>query len=150
MQFLLVLKICFMDLIHALPIIRRVIIQMTRKMALANAELLLQSYPKIKQRDFVEAWLQAFQRDPRPGYSTYMYQLMNENLSPEEFCSRVHANKGTTSGAAMRAAPLGLLADLELVKKNNMRAGGTNTQYGSRENIGSIRRSLNPLSAPWW
>jgi len=88
------------------------------QMSLANAELLLEkSSEEIKRRDFIQAWMSAFRRDPRLGYSTFMFQLMNENLSPEEFSMRVDSSKGTTSGALMRAAPFGLLDDIDVVKK---------------------------------
>ena len=87
------------------------------QMSLANAELLLKKpAEKICRDDFVLAWNAVFKRDPRQGYSRHMFQLMTEDLAPEDFYSRLDG-KGTTGGAAMRAAPFGLLADLDMLNK---------------------------------
>lgn len=85
--------------------------------SLANGELILQKNPrKITRNDFVNAWLEAFKRDPRQGYSHFMFSLLSGNPSAETFCARMDASKGVTSGAAMGATPLGLPEDTELVK----------------------------------
>src|ERR1700722_6603026 len=76
------------------------------QMSLANAELLLRMpHDKITSRDFVFAWIEAFRCDPRRGYSEFMFDVLSQNPSPEEFCARIDSSRGVTSGAAMRAAP---------------------------------------------
>lgn len=87
------------------------------QMSLANAELLLskENLEEISDYDFVEEWLKAYKRDPRSGYSKHMYQIMNESNTPHDFITLIDPQKGITSGAAMRAAPFGLLSDIEQV-----------------------------------
>lgn len=103
------------------------------QMSLGNAELLLKGDTKsLTQRDFVVAWLEAFRRDPRPGYSKYMFALLSKNPSPEEFVSSINPDLGTAGGAAMRAAPLGLLEDKnEVMRLSRLQARIThNTPAG--------------------
>lgn len=84
----------------------------------ANVELLLKSDPHaITKDDFVAAWLEAFKRDPREGYSKYMYQTLTEVETPQEFYGRIDPSKSMASGAAMSAACFGLLEDMALAKE---------------------------------
>jgi ADP-ribosylglycohydrolase len=57
----------------------------------------------------------AFIRDPRVGYSQFMYKTLSEAKSVDDFKSRSDW-KGMTSGGAMRAAPFGLLPNIEFAK----------------------------------
>ena len=86
------------------------------QMSLANAELLLKKkdLSKITKLDFIRAWQETFKRDPRVGYSKYMYAQMSSDMTPKQFCEKFASNTGTTSGAAMRAAPFGLIEDFNL------------------------------------
>jgi len=89
------------------------------QMALANAELIsarAASLSTITATDFVKAWLEAFKRDPHLGYSKRMWKMMTESKDAAGFINGLDASQGVTSGAAMRAGPLGLLADVEVVK----------------------------------
>lgn len=89
------------------------------QMSLANAELLLRykNMPdKITDDIIISHWLAAFERDPRRGYSEYMYQVMQDAKDPADFKSRIDAKRGTTAGAAMRAAPFGFIDDLQILK----------------------------------
>lgn len=80
------------------------------QMSLANAELLLAG-TALAREDFVARWLDAYKRDPREGYSRHMQKLFTEAVTVEDFISGIDANKGVTSGAAMRAGVFGLLPD---------------------------------------
>ncbi len=88
------------------------------QMSLAHAELLLaaDAPSNLQPDDFIRAWLSAFHRDPRVGYGRYMYRSLRSSKSVEDFCGSVDAARGTTSGAAMRVAPIGLLSDVAEVK----------------------------------
>jgi ADP-ribosylglycohydrolase len=86
------------------------------QMSIANAELLLTGKTSFKDDEFIETWLAAFKRDPRVGYSRYMYQVMNEAQNAADFRVRING-KGDTSGGMMRAGVFGLLADIRAVKK---------------------------------
>lgn len=85
--------------------------------SLGNAELLLKIKPEeITADDFIASWLQVFKREtPRPGYSKYMYKIMCESTTVEEFRLSVDPSKGVTSGGAMGAAVLGVSPDLPTV-----------------------------------
>jgi ADP-ribosylglycohydrolase len=77
------------------------------QMSLAVAEALVSGErwtPLLLASRFVGA----FHRDPREGYAGRFYQFLQEVRSGEEFLERIrpHSDK---SGAAMRAAPLGVL-----------------------------------------
>ena len=90
------------------------------QMSLANAKLLMAfkgDLGAITADDFIKHWLRAFQRDPRHGYSQYMYKVMRESHDTQDFKSRIDPQRGTTGGAAMRSAPFGLITDLSEVKR---------------------------------
>ena len=89
------------------------------QMSLANIEILLARLAQRttpEGRDFVAAWMHAFKRDPRVGYSRKMWQALTESNTTEDFLGRINPLAGTTGGASMRSAPFGLLADIETVK----------------------------------
>lgn len=79
------------------------------QMALAIAELMLAKDPtEWTHADVAGAFVGAFKRDPRTGYSGAFYDVLVKLNGAEDFLStiRPHSPK---SGGAMRAAPLGLL-----------------------------------------
>lgn len=80
--------------------------------AIAVAETVL-SGPVTRER-IAEALVRCYRRDPRQGYSRRMQGLMDRMASGEEYLSRVDAS-GTSNGAAMRGAPIGLLANEDAV-----------------------------------
>lgn len=85
------------------------------QMALAIAELLIErssSLSSLTETDFVEIWLEAFRRDPHVGYSKYMFKVISESQTADEFIDSLDPTLGVTSGAAMRAGPIGLLPDV--------------------------------------
>jgi ADP-ribosylglycohydrolase len=77
------------------------------QMSLAVAELLVDGAawtPLAIACKFVEA----FQRDPRQGYSGQFYEFLRRTREGEEFLRNIRATSDK-SGASMRAAPLGVL-----------------------------------------
>jgi ADP-ribosylglycohydrolase len=87
------------------------------QMSLANLELLLTGRRHFSDDDFVTKWLDAFKRDPHQGYSKYMWKVLSESETATAFRTAINPTGGHTSGAAMRAAPFGLLADIDDVKR---------------------------------
>lgn len=91
------------------------------QMSIANMELLLRNVSvtrdtKISDDDFIARWLGAFHRDPHIGYSEYFYKVMESSETCDDFRSKIDPKVSVAGGAAMRAAPFGLLADIDLVK----------------------------------
>jgi ADP-ribosyl-[dinitrogen reductase] hydrolase len=90
------------------------------QMSLANMEVLL-AHPgktdQLTEDDFVTAWIKAFKRDPHDGYSKYLYQVMTDCQTPADFKAAIDPAHSPASGAAMRAGPFGLLADINEVKR---------------------------------
>src|SRR5258708_4705813 len=77
------------------------------QMSLAVAEALI-SGESWTAEHLAERFVQAFRRDPRPGYSSRMYPILHEVTSGKEFLKLIQP-QNDRSGAAMRAAPLGVL-----------------------------------------
>jgi ADP-ribosylglycohydrolase len=83
------------------------------QMALGIAEHLLEGSQFTKEA-LADRFLNTFRRDERPGYGSGFFNLLQSCESGEELLS--HLRPGSTrSGAAMRVAPIGLLAHKDLV-----------------------------------
>jgi len=100
------------------------------QMTLAIAELLLSGNdwtPLNLSKKFVEA----FKRDPREGYARRFYQFLRQIPDGEAFLAQIKP-ESDKSGAAMRAAPLGVLPDTrEVIEKCKVQAAVThNTPDG--------------------
>ncbi len=100
------------------------------QMSLAIAELIVAEAdwtPFTIASKFVEV----FHRDPRQGYASRFYAFLLETTSGEEFLARIRPHS-TKSGAAMRAAPLGVLPDrTEVIEKCRVQAAVTHhTEIG--------------------
>lgn len=88
------------------------------QMSLGTLELMTEKGADALNPDaLIWQWLKAFKRDPRVGYSQRMYDILTEAKNPDEFRAMLDPTRGHTSGAAMRAGPLGLLNDIDQVKK---------------------------------
>lgn len=99
------------------------------QMSLAIAELMLEGAdwtPYNLAKKFVEC----FHRDPRRGYAPgFQMFLENEAKTPEDFLAKIKPTSDR-SGAAMRAAPLGLIFDIEELKdKCRIQAAMTHDTY---------------------
>lgn len=82
------------------------------QMALANAEVMLRHGREATREDFAEAYVQAFQRDPRLGYAKGFHALLSNVADGAELLAAIRPNSNR-GGAAMRAAPIGLLHNLD-------------------------------------
>jgi ADP-ribosyl-[dinitrogen reductase] hydrolase len=83
------------------------------QMAIAIAELMLSSDEWSPER-LADGFVQAFQRDPRRGYSSRFYELLVNVHSGSELLKVLQPNS-ERNGAAMRAYPIGLYADRQEV-----------------------------------
>ncbi|MBY0551305.1 MAG: ADP-ribosylglycohydrolase family protein [Candidatus Obscuribacterales bacterium] len=84
------------------------------QMSLAVAEVLLSG--DFTRERLAEAFVQAFARDPRKGYAGRFYDFLTTCTSGSDFLARIQPSSDK-SGGAMRALPLGLLPDIEQVKR---------------------------------
>jgi len=100
------------------------------QMSLALAELLIEK-PQWTRFKIAAKFLEVFKRDPRPGYAGGFYHFLKNTQTPQEFLDNIRPDS-TKSGAAMRAAPLGILESIdEVIAKNYLQASIThNTQEG--------------------
>ncbi len=78
------------------------------QMSLAIAELLVDKLPWTAE-NLAAKFVEVFRRDPRTGYASGFYRFLKQVTSGAEFLERIRPNSDK-SGAAMRAAPLGVLA----------------------------------------
>jgi ADP-ribosylglycohydrolase len=100
------------------------------QMSLAVAEALV-SGERWTAENLARRFVEAFHRDPREGYAGAFYAFLQEVRSGEEFLARIRPDSDK-SGAAMRAAPLGVLPTVgEVVDKCRVQAALThNTPDG--------------------
>ena len=85
------------------------------QMSLALAEHMVENRPWTREA-VAESFVSTFHRDPRDGYARGFQKFLESVHSGEEFLERIkpHSDK---SGAAMRAAPLGWIDDVDLLKE---------------------------------
>jgi len=79
------------------------------QMALAIAEFMLSGQP-LTTLNLADAFVDAFKRDPRTGYSAGFYDLLLEVKDGTELLRRLHPHS-SKCGGAMRAPVLGLMTD---------------------------------------
>ncbi|GLZ29979.1 hypothetical protein Lesp02_21690 [Lentzea sp. NBRC 105346] len=77
------------------------------QMTLAIAELLAER-ADWTPRTLADRFVEVFHRDPRAGYAGRFHAFLQETTSGTEFLRRIRPDSDK-SGAAMRAAPIGLL-----------------------------------------
>jgi ADP-ribosylglycohydrolase len=82
------------------------------QMSLAVAECLLDG--GRTKRDFATWFVRAFQRDPRDEYSRGYQAFIESVTDVDDFLARIDPSSDR-NGAAMRATPIGLLADISEV-----------------------------------
>ncbi|WP_433263238.1 ADP-ribosylglycohydrolase family protein [Actinosynnema sp. CS-041913] len=83
------------------------------QMTLALAELMVDGGPWTPEA-IADRFVDAFHRDPRDGYARGFQAFLREVRTGEEFLARIRPDSDK-SGAAMRAAPLGLLPTVDEV-----------------------------------
>jgi ADP-ribosyl-[dinitrogen reductase] hydrolase len=94
------------------------------QMSLAIAEAMLSDL-KWGREFLADKFVESFKRDPRTGYAGRFYDFLKSVEDGADFLARIepHSDK---SGAAMRAPPLGLYADVnEVVKRCRVQAALT-------------------------
>jgi ADP-ribosylglycohydrolase len=77
------------------------------QMSIAIAELLLADAPWTPA-NLADRFVDAFKRDPREGYASSFHAFLVDVSDGADFLARIRADSDK-SGAAMRAAPIGLL-----------------------------------------
>lgn len=82
------------------------------QMSLAVAECLLDG--SFTREDFAEAFVRSFRRDRRDGYARRFQAFLETTVDGTDFIARIQPNS-ERSGAAMRAGPVGLFADISQV-----------------------------------
>jgi ADP-ribosylglycohydrolase len=140
------------------------------QMSLAVAEALVSGEhwtPQNLARRFVEV----FRRDPREGYAGGFYAFLQEVRDGDDFLARIRPDSDK-SGAAMRAAPLGVLPTIgQVVEKCRVQAALTHNtpdgvnaatasalashyflyRLGPKAGLGNFLQGevVGPWSAPW-
>jgi len=84
------------------------------QMAIAISELILENKDWSKL-NIANKFVEVFKRDPRKGYSSRFYNILNKVNSGEELI-KVIVPKSNRNGAAMRSYPIGIYKDLQEVK----------------------------------
>ncbi|CAG0932465.1 hypothetical protein TFLX_02602 [Thermoflexales bacterium] len=94
------------------------------QMSLAIAEVIVADEPWTPEH-LAHKFVQVFQRDPREGYAQGFYHFLHSVKSGEEFLQRIQP-VSDKSGAAMRAAPIGVFKTIEEVcEKSRLQAALT-------------------------
>lgn len=83
------------------------------QMSLAIAEAIVSGQP-WEPRRLAHRFVVAFQRDPREGYASGFYHFLRRMRDGEQFLREIRPDSAK-SGAAMRAAPLGIYPRIEQV-----------------------------------
>ena len=83
------------------------------QMSLAIAETIVSGEP-WKPTVLAHKFVEVFQRDPREGYATGFHHFLLHVRDGEQFLSNIRPTS-EKSGAAMRAAPIGIYPTLSLV-----------------------------------
>lgn len=91
------------------------------QMSLAIAELII-SDDEWTPLNIASRFVDCFQRDPRTGYAGRFYQFLLETTDGQHFLDRI-VPQSDKSGAAMRAMPIGVYADIdEVIEKATIQA----------------------------
>jgi len=89
------------------------------QMTLALAELMLEDKKDWKNNyyhyELAQKFVECFHRDPRRGYAPGFYLFLLNHKNGVDFVHDIR-NNSNRSGAAMRASPIGLIADIEKLK----------------------------------
>ncbi|HEY1011900.1 MAG TPA: ADP-ribosylglycohydrolase family protein [Herpetosiphonaceae bacterium] len=91
------------------------------QMSLAIAEALVSGEPWTPL-NLANRFVEVFRRDPRPGYARHFYDFLRTVRDGKQLMAEI-VPVSDKSGAAMRAAPLGVVADLaELLERAEIQA----------------------------
>ncbi len=100
------------------------------QMSLAIAEVIVSGKPWTPEV-LADQFVLAFNRDPRPGYAGGFYKFLRSVTDGQDFLARIKPDSDK-SGAAMRAAPLGIYQSIEeIIEVSKIQAAVThNTPNG--------------------
>ena len=91
------------------------------QLSIALAEIIIDDID-FTISNIAQKFVEVFQRDPRKGYSRRMYQALSQAKDGREFASLIEPTS-ERSGAAMRAAPLGVFSTVdEVLEKSKIQA----------------------------
>ena len=85
------------------------------QMTLAIAEVLLGG-AEWSTQVFADAFVRCYKRDPRPGYAKGLQALLEQCVDGTSLRENIRP-QSRRNGAAMRAVPLGLIADIERLQE---------------------------------
>src|SRR5579885_1780997 len=85
------------------------------QMSLAIAEALISGEPWTPER-LAQRFVDVFKRDPREGYASGFSRFLQQVEDGQQFLREIKPTS-SKSGAAMRAAPLGILPTVALVRE---------------------------------
>jgi ADP-ribosylglycohydrolase len=104
-------------------------------LSLGIAELLLEEHAWTPLK-IADKFLEVFHRDPRKGYASRFYEFLSATHTAEQFLGKIRP-ASEKSGAAMRAAPIGLLPDMqEVIDKSALQAALTHhTMIGINSSV---------------
>jgi ADP-ribosyl-[dinitrogen reductase] hydrolase len=87
------------------------------QMTIAMAEFIV-NHNNWSEYDLAQKFVECFHRDPRRGYAPGFYKFLLETKNGTDFVRNIHPNSNR-SGAAMRAAPIGLNSNLTRLKQRS-------------------------------
>lgn len=85
------------------------------QMSIAIAEMIISRKPWTRE-NLADKFVEAFKRDEREGYASKFYDFLKLVETGEQFLSEITWTSDK-SGAAMRAAPIGIFPTIEKVKE---------------------------------
>ncbi len=107
------------------------------QMSIAIAEAIISDAPWTKEM-LADRFVSVFKRDPRQSYSRRFYELLRSVNNGSEFLATIDGHQ-STSGAAMRATPIGIYPDIKtVIEHSTVQATVThNTNNGIRASVAS-------------
>lgn len=91
------------------------------QMSLAIAEAII-AHDDWTPLRLATRFVEVYKRDPRPGYAKEFQKFLDEVRDGDEFLRRIHP-KSDKGGAAMRAAPIGIYADVsEVIRRSTLQS----------------------------
>nr|BBH86542.1 hypothetical protein KTC_12930 [Thermosporothrix sp. COM3] len=98
------------------------------QMTLAIAEIMVSGVPWTKET-LAEKFVEVFKRDPREGYAGSFYRFLSRVRDGTQFLREIRPDSDK-SGAAMRAAPIGLYTTIdEVIEKATLQAELTHNTF---------------------
>ncbi len=116
------------------------------QMSLAIAEAIV-SGERWTPENLAARFVEVFRRDPREGYAHRFYAFLNEVEDGTEFLAKIRPDSDK-SGAAMRAAPLGVLPTIDQVVEPLPGPGPDHSRHARRHQRGPRGCVTGPLLPP--